>query len=213
MVTRKFTPAMAPMIKQRMSETKSSDYKIGDSFFQEDHFGGKTGIKKRGNLELTLTICSDDPRVKIRKTSPWSTSIRFPGPIIIKEPMMEGSIITIPQGRPPKIDFDDLYFRIGDSVFKRGVFEKVGGKVIPGKPIICDLGVSKICRKCKRKFTTGKRHSLVICPECKTKLKNRPAMYEKICPICHEPYRAKRSDAKTCGKDRCRKALYRKNNP
>jgi len=141
--------------------------------------------------------------------------IKVKFPMTMKAPIMKNST-ELPPEKPSLIKSTNLRFKIGDSCFQRDIFGEtieVGGFV---ETSILDLGVTKTCRRCKKEFHTGKRRSLVICPECKTELKNRPSgpyVYEKICPICHDSFKAKRSDAVTCGKDRCRKALYRKNNP
>ncbi|MFZ1898283.1 hypothetical protein [Methanoregula sp.] len=135
----KFTPTLATTVKKRMAEIRLSDYKIGDSYFQEDHFGGRSGIRKTSGLCCTLTV----------------------------EPLVD---ITITAK---------------------------------------NLGFKKICRKCKKEFYTERRRSRVICQECKEKIKSRPDQYEKTCPICHSSFISKRSDAQSCPKDSCRKALYR----
>ena len=73
------------------------------------------------------------------------------------------------------------------------------------------MGRKKTCRRCKRVFYTGTWRSRVICLDCKEELKKHPKHYEKICPICHIPYKSTRSDAQTCRKDSCRKKFYRMN--
>jgi hypothetical protein len=140
------------LVRQKLKETCLLKYKIGDTWWQEDHFGKKKGYPKpcAKGWESSITVTSEDPNVKIRNLSPWSVSIRFP-----------------------------------------------------------DRGLKKICKRCKKEFFTGARRSRVICQECKVEIKNRPDRYEKICPICHKSFQSKRSDAHTCNKESCRKALYR----
>lgn len=105
-------------------------------------------------------------------------------------------------------------YKIGDTYYQRDWhggpdFETWSGSC---EITITNMGIKKICRRCKREFFTFGWRSRVICLDCKAELKTRPKgfIYEKICPICHLLYTSKRSDARTCQKDSCRKAYYRK---
>ena len=131
-------------------------------------------------------------------------------PSIMKKPMMVDSTMQPPE-KSKLVNNTDLRYKIGDSYFQRDVLGSTQVSAVTCEMSVLDLGIKKICRRCSREFYTGKRRSLVICPECKIVIKS-PKIYEKICPICNEQFNATRIDAITCGKDRCRKALYRKNN-
>jgi hypothetical protein len=113
-----------------------------------------------------------------------------------------------------------LHYKIGKSYWQEDYFGRKDGvpKVYPAAGLHCtitvkDLGLKKICKRCKKEFFTGTNRSRVLCPDCKALTKNRPKLYNKICPECHKPYTAKRRDALTCPKDSCRKAHYRKTHP
>jgi hypothetical protein len=109
-----------------------------------------------------------------------------------------------------------LHYKIGETYWQEDYFGRKDGvpKRYQSGGLSChitgkDLGLKKICKRCKKEFFTGTNRSRVLCQDCKTEMKNRPDHYEKICPICNQPFTSKRSDAQTCHKESCRKALYR----
>jgi hypothetical protein len=69
------------------------------------------------------------------------------------------------------------------------------------------------CANCFRIFVTNDSRQKYCFPGCKINAfieKRKKPHNKRLCPYCSEDISDRRSDAYTCGKDRCRKDFYRK---